>query len=288
MWHENEGAPPHTNRHGYQVPDVTFKDPNNRKMRVVTIGTGFSGILIAYRLSRELQNFELTIYEKNGDIGGTWLENRYPNCACDVPSHSYTYEFALNPFWPELYSKSNDIWIYLDRVCRAFDLRKYMQFNTKLLSAKWSQDEGLWHLKLQRTYADESTEIIEDYCHVLLQATGLLNNLRMPTIEGIDSFKGRIVHTAQWPQDYGPEQWEGKNFVVIGAGSSSVQTTPGLQQHAKHVDLFARSKTWLASAQPDNLAKPYFTKEEQQEFQNDKSKLLNQARLYEVNVSPIL
>jgi ribulose 1,5-bisphosphate synthetase/thiazole synthase len=77
------GLPPHTNEAGYKVPDITFRDPKNRRMRVVTIGAGYSGILLAYKLERELQNVEHVVYEKNRDIGGAWLENRYPNCACD-------------------------------------------------------------------------------------------------------------------------------------------------------------------------------------------------------------
>jgi cation diffusion facilitator CzcD-associated flavoprotein CzcO len=78
-----EGLPPHTNCAGYTVPDVTLRDPKNRPMRVVTVGAGYSGIMLAYKIERELQNVEHVIYEKNGDIGGAWLENRYPNCACD-------------------------------------------------------------------------------------------------------------------------------------------------------------------------------------------------------------
>jgi hypothetical protein len=78
-----EGLPPHTNRAGCTFPDVTLRDPNNRPMRVVTIGAGYSGIMLAYEIERELQNVKHVIYEKNGDIGGAWLENRYPNCACD-------------------------------------------------------------------------------------------------------------------------------------------------------------------------------------------------------------
>ena len=75
--------PLHTNNAGYTVPDVTYKDPRNRRIRVVTVGAGYSGILIAYKLSKETQNIDHVIYEKNGDVGGAWLENRYPNCACD-------------------------------------------------------------------------------------------------------------------------------------------------------------------------------------------------------------
>jgi cation diffusion facilitator CzcD-associated flavoprotein CzcO len=88
MRQEYESLPNHTNARGYHVPDITYKDPQNRRIRVIAIGAGFSGILIAYKFQRELTNVELAIYEKNGDIGGTWLENRYPNCACDGKDNS--------------------------------------------------------------------------------------------------------------------------------------------------------------------------------------------------------
>lgn len=83
MLKEYEGLPAHTDGRGYCVPDLTLRDPQNRKMRIITIGAGLSGIMFAYRFQRELDNFEHVIYEKNGEIGGTWLENRYPNCAWD-------------------------------------------------------------------------------------------------------------------------------------------------------------------------------------------------------------
>jgi NADPH-dependent glutamate synthase beta subunit-like oxidoreductase len=90
---EYQGLPRHTNAAGYTVPDVTYKDPNNRRMKVVTIGAGYSGILLAYKLARELENVEHVIYEKNGEIGGAWLENRYPNCACDGREYLFLQRF---------------------------------------------------------------------------------------------------------------------------------------------------------------------------------------------------
>ncbi|OAG34167.1 hypothetical protein AYO21_11699 [Fonsecaea monophora] len=278
MRKEYEGVPLHTNAQGYHVPDITYRAPENRRVKVITIGAGFAGILIAYKFQKELQNVELVIYEKNGDIGGTWLENRYPNCACDVPSHSYTFNFALN---------SEHIWKYLDRICRAFDLRKYMHFNTRVVEAVWDHEAGKWNVKIEKSFIDGSTKIIEDQCDVLLQASGLLNNPVVPNIEGMETFKGRKVHTAQWPDDYNEDAWKGQTIAVIGAGSSSVQTTPGLQPHVKKLHLYAKSRTWLASAQPDNPHPPEFSKEEQLEFATDMNKLLKQARSYEVAVNQI-
>ncbi|OCK79953.1 flavin-binding monooxygenase-like protein [Lepidopterella palustris CBS 459.81] len=279
------GLPPHTNAQGYTVPDITFRDPSNRKIRVVTIGAGYSGILLAYKLQKETQNVEHVIYEKNGEIGGAWLENRYPNCACDVPAHSYVYDFALNPHWPELFSKADHIWKYLDRVCRAFGLRKYMKFNHKITEAIWNEEKGKWALTIEKTYADDSVEVLHDECDVLLQAAGVLNNPITPHIDGMESFKGKIIHTASWPDDFGPEQWKGRRVAVIGAGSSSVQCTPGMQPYVDHLDIFIRSKTWLSLPSESIIPVLKFSAEQQKLYETDMNALVNQARQFEVIVN---
>ena len=150
-----------------------------------------------------------------------------------------------------MYSSSDSIWVYLDRVCQVFGLRKYMNFNSHVREARWNEELGRWDLVIERDFGDH-IETIRDHCDVLLQATGLLNNPKLPDIPGIDSFKGRKVHTAQWPDDYREKDWAGETVAIIGGGSSSVQTTPGMQPHVKQLHVYLRSRTWLASAQPDN------------------------------------
>jgi hypothetical protein len=93
-------------RNEYEIPDIVLNGPYTRKIKVISIGAGVTGIQNAYYIQKTLQNVEHTIYEKNEDIGGTWLENRYPGAACDIPSHAYTYPFALNPDWPRFFSYS--------------------------------------------------------------------------------------------------------------------------------------------------------------------------------------
>ncbi|KAH6967580.1 monooxygenase [Ilyonectria sp. MPI-CAGE-AT-0026] len=272
--------PYHTNVDGYVVPDITYKDPKNRRIRVVTIGAGFSGILLAYRIQNELENVDHVVYEKNGEIGGAWLENRYPNCACDVPSHSYVYPFAPNPEWPDFYSKSEAIWSYLDRVCRVFDLRKYMKFNHRVSQAVWNEDAGLWKLKVEKVYKDGTVEEFDDECDVLLQAAGLLNNPILPKIEGYNSFNGQVIHTAQWPSEFNEEKWKNRKVVVVGAGASAVQTVPGMQPHVKELHVFVRSKTWLASAGPE-MPTESWSPEQRKEFREIPEKLVAEARLHE-------
>ncbi|EEP78746.1 MoxY protein [Uncinocarpus reesii 1704] len=164
------------------------------------------------------------------------LENRYPNCAYDIPSHAYIYNFALNvsapylaidyylpsplmkfrlthfgqPEWPNFYSYSPDIWTYLDR-----------------------EDAGEWRVTLMQTLPDDTEKAFEERCHVL-NGAGFLNNYKSPELGGIDKFKGRIVHTAVWPKGYQPEQWKNDRVAVIGSGASSIQTVPGMQPYIEH------------------------------------------------------
>ncbi|RDW92473.1 flavin-binding monooxygenase-like protein [Coleophoma crateriformis] len=270
----------------YQIPDITFKDPANRKVKVLTIGAGVSGILMAYHIQKQCENVEHVIYEKNHEIGGTWLENRYPGCACDVPSHAYTYNFALNPEWPRYSSKSPDIWRYLDLVCETFDLRKYMTFNTKVVGCYWNEDEGLWTVKMHQTIPG-SSEIreIEETCDLLLHATGILNRFKWPKIDGLNSFKGRLVHTAQWPKDYQEEQWKHDNVAIIGSGASAVQTLPNMQPHVKHIDTFVRTAIWFISIAGNNGAGTEYTEEEKAEFRNNTTKLVEHAKYVEDQVN---
>lgn len=184
-------------------------------------------------MQKELENVEHVIYEKNADIGGTWLENRYPGCACDIPSHAYTLPFALNPDWPRFFSYSPDIWAYLNKVCEVWDLRKYMRFQHEIVGCYWQQDTGEWLVKIKETRSDGTTRLFDDRCHFLLHGTGILNNFKWPNIEGMEKFKGRIVHTARWPKDYQAEEWKNDRVAVIGSGASSIQTVPTMQPHVK-------------------------------------------------------
>ncbi|KAK0110359.1 hypothetical protein ONS96_001975 [Cadophora gregata f. sp. sojae] len=272
-----------TNGHndGYVIPNITFRSPENRRMKVLTIGAGVSGIMMAYKIQKQCQNVEHVIYEKNEDVGGTWLENRYPNAACDVPSHACTFNFALNPDWPLYASRSPDIWKYLDKVCEVFDLRKYMTFNTAVVGCYWNKEEGQWTVRLCQTKAGSAPKEFEEKCDLLLHATGILNNFKWPDIEGLDKFKGRVVHTAAWPKDYQEEQWKNDSVAIIGSGASSIQTLPGMQPFVKHIDVYVRTAIWFISiAGNDGIATPY-AEEQRKEFRTNTKALVEHARYLE-------
>ena len=105
------------------------------------------------------------------------IQFRYPGAACDIPSHAYTYQFALNPDWPRFFSYSPDIWKYLDKVCNTFDLRKYMSFSTEVIGCWWNEEKGEWTVKLRESKPGQEPREFEEHCHLLLHGTGILNNL---------------------------------------------------------------------------------------------------------------
>ncbi|KAL2867523.1 flavin-containing monooxygenase [Aspergillus lucknowensis] len=273
---------------GYSIPQsTTWNDPSNRRLRVITIGAGFSGILMAYQMQREGTNMEHVVYERNRDVGGTWLTNRYPNAGCDVPSHAYTYRFALYPDWPRYFSYAPDIWEYLDKVCNAFDLRKSMQFYTEVVGARWIEEKGRWIVRLRRKVPGEEAEEFEDYCHVLLNACGVLSNPKWPNTPGLHGrFKGRVIHTADWPEDYTAEQWKDKRIAVIGSGASSVQAVAGLQPHTRHLDVFVRTGVWFGVL-AGNTGSPtkVYSEAERAEFRTNPTALVEHAKNIEAEVN---
>jgi cation diffusion facilitator CzcD-associated flavoprotein CzcO len=208
-----------------------------------------------------------------------------PGCACDIPSHAYTFNFALNPDWPRFFSYAPDIHKYLEKVCDVFDLRKYMTFNTEVIRAEWKDDVGKWRVTLRQTTASGEEKKFEEECDLLLYATGLLNNYKWPGIIGINSFKGRIVRTATWPKDYQSEQWKDDRVAIIGSGASSIQTVPNIQPDVKHMDIFVRTGVWFVQIANNFGQNKEYSQEERDEFRRDPRKLLAHAKDMENQVN---
>jgi cation diffusion facilitator CzcD-associated flavoprotein CzcO len=275
---------------GYSIrQDATWMDPQNRRLRVLSIGAGVSGILMAYQIQKLCENVEHVIYEKNEDIAGTWLENRYPGAACDIPSHAYTYNFALNPDWPKFFSQSPDIFTYLEKVVKTFDLRRLMTFNTEVVGCYWQEEKGEWLVKLREHRSGQEPREFEDHCHLLLHSTGILNNFKWPDIEGLkDKFKGKVVHTARWPKDYQEEEWAKDRVAIIGSGASSIQTVPNMQKHAKHLDVFVRTGVWFVTLVENTGQGKEYSKEEREEFRNDPKAIVAHAKGIEDQVNTLV
>ncbi|KIW22105.1 uncharacterized protein PV07_12521 [Cladophialophora immunda] len=269
----------------YEVPNVVLGNPQNRKVRVLSIGAGVSGILMAYRIQKDCQNVEHVIYDMNEDLGGTWLVNRYPGCACDVPSHAYTYNFALHPDWPRFFSHAPDIWTYLDKVCEVWGLRKHMIFNTEVIGCYWQEKAGEWLVKLRQKTASGECREFEDRCDILLHGTGILNNFKWPEIKGIEKFKGKLMHTARWPKEYQQDDWTKDRVAVIGSGASSIQTVPAMQPFVRHMDIFIRTGVWFVSIAGNTQQNKEYSQEEKNKFRNEPSEMVKHVKFIEDQVN---
>ncbi|KAK1145217.1 hypothetical protein N8T08_004369 [Aspergillus melleus] len=208
-----------------------------RKIRVVCIGAGFSGLNLAYKLKHErpLDYVDFQIYEKNTEVGGAWWENVYPGVGCDIPVHSYQFPFEPSPDWSKFYVGGKEIEEYILRTTEKYGLKERIVFNTKLVRAIWNEEQAKWKLQLER-----GEFMIGDEADILIDGSGIVNNWKWPNVEGLDQFKGKIVHSAKWDAEY---QWEDKRIAVIGNGSSGLQLVPALQRKAAKIVNYARHAT---------------------------------------------
>ncbi|KAH9205896.1 putative monooxygenase [Leptodontidium sp. 2 PMI_412] len=266
----------------YEIPDVSFGSA--RQLRVICIGAGASGINLAYQFGRHMKNVDLQIYEKNEGVGGTWLENKYPGCACDIPAHNYQFSWAPNPRWTQFYASAPEILKYLQDTTRKFDLEKHMNFRHKVTQAKWDEVSGLWNLAI----LDESTgRVIEDSCHILINGSGFLNHWRWPEIPGLHSFEGDLMHTASWKDG---TNFKDKRVGVIGNGSSGIQVLVSLYPEVKTMTTFIRSSTWVTTSFAQQFAGPDganfdYTEEQKAEFAGNPQKMLAYQKDLELAMS---
>lgn len=158
------------------VPDIPYKireEPlgSSKPIRIVVIGAGASGLNMTRTLRLNLVNFELVVYEKNRDVGGTWYENRYPGCRCDVPSHNYQFSWRPNPEWTNFFSPAEEIEAYLCKICDDDGMRDVIKTSHRVSSAWWSEEQGRWHLTVDNLETGEQTR---DHAEFLLDGSGIL------------------------------------------------------------------------------------------------------------------
>lgn len=239
-------------------------------MKVIVIGAGWSGIYCGIRIPERLRNVELVIYEKNAGVGGTWYENKYLGCACDIPSHSYQYTFEPNPDWSSLYAPAAEIQAYLERVANKYSATRFIKLQHEITGCRWDEKTAKWHVSVSNLATGAT---VHDSCDVLISGRGNLNTPSWPDIKGFKEFKGEVMHSATWNESYDFTQ---KRIAVIGSGSSSIQIVPSLQRlPGTHISTFVRSKTWISPPFGANLFSKYNFKsptvppELREHFKND-------------------
>lgn len=206
-----------------------------RDFAVAIIGAGMSGILTAYRLRQAGVPF--VVLEKNGGIGGTWLENTYPGCRVDVSNHVYCYSFMQKHDWPQYHSAQGDLLQYFNDCVDHFGIRDHIRFETEVDSAVWDDTSNTWTLDLRTPGENMTLEV-----NAVVSAVGQLNRPQLPTIEGRDSFAGPAWHSARWNHDV---DLTGKRVGVIGTGCSAMQLIPHVAAVAAEVTVFQRTPNWL-------------------------------------------
>ncbi|MGW1883344.1 flavin-containing monooxygenase [Streptomyces sp. NPDC001970] len=201
-------------------------------VRVAVIGSGFGGLGAAVRLRREgITDF--VVLERADSVGGTWRDNSYPGCACDVPSHLYSFSFAPNPDWPRTFSGQEHIRAYLEHVTDTFRLRPHIRFGHEVTMMRWDGDELRWEIE---TSGGTLT------ADVVVSATGPLSDPKVPEIPGLAEFPGKVFHSARWDHDY---DLRGKRVAMIGTGASAIQIVPSIQPEVGKLTLFQRTPPWV-------------------------------------------
>jgi 4-hydroxyacetophenone monooxygenase len=202
---------------------------------VVVIGAGMAGINLGIMLKAAEVPF--TILEKNADVGGTWLENHYPGCGVDTPSHLYSFSFARSAGWSSYFGKRDEVREYFADLARAHGLYEHIEFGVEVLGARWNDAAAQWSVELNR--ADGTHEVRT--ATVLVSAVGHFNRPSIPEVPGLESFPGPALHTACWDPDL---DVEGKRVAVIGSGASAMQLVPALAGVASELIVYQRSRQW--------------------------------------------
>ncbi|XP_065651947.1 baeyer-Villiger monooxygenase-like [Hydra vulgaris] len=198
---------------------------------VVIIGAGFSGICAAIKLKKE--NIKFIIFEAAPDLGGTWLHNVYPGCACDIEAHLYCFSFYPNPSWKTPYASQSEILQYLKNVCNFYDIRQHMRFNTAVQKCYFDSKTQQWKVT---TSGNE-----EFLCNFVISGAGVLHMPKIPVLKDCVFFKGESFHSAKWNKEC---NLEGKLVAVIGTGASAVQIVPSIADRVKNLYVFQRTPTW--------------------------------------------
>ncbi len=225
-------------------------------VKVAVIGAGPGGIAMGIQLAAGGHDF--TIFDRGDGFGGTWRNNTYPGAACDVPSHFYSYSFALNPRWRKTFADQPEILAYLQRVATDNDLAERLVPSTRISTLRWSDDDCRWTV----TTADGAT------CHVdaVVTAVGMLDVPHIPDIPGADRFRGRAFHSSNWDHT---KSTAGERVASIGTGASAIQYVPEIAADAAQLTVFQRTPIWVSP----RIDEP-FTPEQQDLFERDHAEAL--------------
>lgn len=211
----------------------TTPSTDSPDVEVTIVGGGFGGLCMALQLARAGQH-DFVLLEQGDEVGGTWRDNHYPGCACDIPSHLYSFSFEPNPDWSRMYAGHAEIQAYLVACSHKHGVRQRIRLNTALTDARFDESRDLWQVTTSQGERFST--------RVLVTALGPLNRPAIPRLPGIEAFQGPAFHSARWDHGFDPR---GRRIAVIGTGASAIQFVPQLQAQAQQVLLFQRTPAWV-------------------------------------------
>jgi cation diffusion facilitator CzcD-associated flavoprotein CzcO len=199
---------------------------------VIIIGSGFSGIGAGIRLTQEGIN-DFIILEKHQSLGGTWRDNTYPGCECDVPSALYSYSFAQNKNWSKVFAGQEEILTYTEKTARDFGILPFLRFGINVENMEWQEHEQVWLVFTEQgTYK----------ANKVISCVGYLHEPILPRLAGLENFNGEVFHSSRWNHEI---DLTGKRVAVIGTGASAIQFIPEIQPSVKKLVAFQRTPQWI-------------------------------------------
>ncbi|MDD3762854.1 MAG: NAD(P)/FAD-dependent oxidoreductase [Nevskiales bacterium] len=214
------------------------RSPARADDSILIVGTGFAGLGMGIALKKAgIESF--TILERADAVGGTWRDNHYPGCACDVQSHLYSFSFEPNPDWTRMFARQPEIRDYLEHCTDKYGLRPHIRFGADIVEARYDESRQLWHVATRdgRRFS----------ARILVSGMGGLSAPMTPALPGIETFAGKSFHSAEWDHGY---DLRGKRVAVVGTGASAIQFVPQIQQQVAQLDLYQRTPPWIMS-KPD-------------------------------------
>src|SRR5262245_41230512 len=213
-------------------------EPSPVDHRVVIVGSGFAGVCMAIQLKlRGINDF--VVLEKDADLGGTWRDNTYPGCACDVPSYLYSFSFEQNPRWTRMFAPQQEIWDYTRHCVNKYGIESHFRFNASVSGAEFDETNGVWEVHVN------DAEVIT--ARAFVTGVGALHKPKEPELPGLETFDGTTFHSAHWNHDH---DLAGRKVAVIGTGASAIQFVPQIAEEVAHLDVYQRTAPWI-TPKPD-------------------------------------
>jgi cation diffusion facilitator CzcD-associated flavoprotein CzcO len=201
-------------------------------VRIAIVGTGFGGLGTAVALKRAgIEDF--VVLERADDVGGTWRANTYPGCQCDVPSSLYSFSFAPNPNWTHTYPLQPEIWDYLRGIAHDYGITPHIRFGHDVTAGAWDDDTGRWVIETTGGQVRAQLAVL---------GVGALSEPQIPPLPGLDSFEGKLFHSAEWDHEH---DLAGERVAVIGTGASAIQFAPQIQPRVAELQVYQRTAPWI-------------------------------------------